>query len=338
MWTVVGAVFIVGGLVFGGVSSMVDEISSGEFSFGAEASDDDAEITYRELGSSSTVTIDAYDLEANTLTEVYPKYTILDSAGGLVVDNTNSNSTNSFVGETWDLYITGNSYYGEPLENFEIANERPIVRVDAHAIAAEANLASVIYDSTGATALGTTGINATDSYDYALDMSADETTVVYYKLDNNQANKEFRWKCLAIAHAGFDDVSVESPGWSEVSLSDELDDVPPVLTQRLTATALTNEDWKSVYCVDNAIVMDEFDEHKIKIKLEQDSTAPGSAGTTEDHFAVMAIDEGYSKGDDGTVSFGWFDAKSHTNHSQVGMAEVSNSPSGKTGGAAVLIS
>lgn len=294
------------------------------------------------VGDSSTVTINAYDREADSLTEGYPSYYILDD-GGRLVEGVNANSTDTSVGNLLSLYGDDDTrYYTDAIINWQVPNRRPSLTVDAHRVAAETSMAVVVYDDT-ITALGAS-INS--SVDYNTTLGASESKTYYVELQNAQSNRLFRLGafCTGVANtSSMDKVTVKANTedtlgytWSSVPLWREIRSTDAV---GLTITNQT-ADYQDCFAPDAGFIdLHEWDKVRIEILAEAGSDDPECdlEGPVGSGFFGQFFDVGYTAASDGTPTFDVYAHDENERHSEIGVAEDEKWPGGKNTGFTVNV-
>jgi hypothetical protein len=279
-------------------------------------------------GTSATVYINAYDLSANSETEVYPTYYIYDAQGNALVDGAGANNTTTFVGQVLNFYGGGASYYVEPKVGYKVTAQSVVSRLDAVAIPSESNMQVVGRDYTG-TAL-TADDNATNTADYSISLGASQTESVQIELQTAVANREYHLK--AICTYAFGDVSefklVEGGDWTEVAMPKEIKDA--TLTQvNDTGSSLTGSyDRCYVYKegTTEVIKMPSWAKKSFNFVVESSTVDP--TANTGDVFGAIFMDGSWAKGKDGKIYFDFYRHDDNGRVSEVGVAETEASPQG----------
>jgi hypothetical protein len=320
-------------------------ISTGATPSGAAASTDACKASIGNdaiLGKASTLYLNGYDKESNTPSSVvnlgsigWIYRNIQDSAGySSATTATSGTSTTGFaVGDTVYVFGGNTSYYIEPYSGC-VDSESKSVNLNAHALAATTNLQTVCYDSTGAATL-TAGVSSLT--DYNLTLGSSDSKFIYCELTVNVANKAFVYDGIAVAK--FYNIS------NVVPVSDDLGDTYTAAATPLsfqsqnvqldasaTAGQVINKDYV-IYQIQSPKILSQWDTVKVKFKVETTSNDPRASTentTSFNGFAVVWIDAGPARGDDGKT---YLDIYSHdVAQSNKGISETLTSPLGKDNG------
>lgn len=318
------ALVLVWGFGFGGFDNLSVADSSG--------GDEVAEVTYRQLGASSTVTFNAYDQVSNSETEVWPDYYVLDKEGSKLIDGVNANTTTTFVGDKLTIMGEGSVHY-VPKQEFAINNERPSLNLDAYTIITESSNTNGVtaFDSTmnGLTASGVSG----NSSDYNISLGADAEEQVTIRIKNVQSNT--RWDVLMLCtgvNGDVDDFYPVGSEWTKVTMPESIDD--ETFSALVPDSADPTVDYDACYQRSSTLTLDEWDYEDVNFVLEAGSTDPTG---TSDFAHLVVIDGSYGKATNGDVSYGAYAKDSTENVSTVGLNEPTASPMGLTSGLAILV-
>lgn len=313
-WAVLGIVLLLLG-IFGTWNFWSESLSQVQVS-GTRVSDASAVtaegeqvIQYQQIGSSSTITLDAYTGSwggAETKTEVYPAYTVKDSKGNTLVNDANANTTTSFVGESLTIYSTGASYYFDSLTK-KVDNERPTFSIEAMDISETTDLVISAYDDTETTAL-TADDNSNNTADYAGGARTNGESYTYYiKLKNNVKDEVFRLGAILTGYCGdeVDDFELTAPGWTEVNIPNG--DLTSSVLQYDDTNESTSCTWKRAYVPTSGdyIELQEWDFVKYEFTLDTDDTTGPSANGDSYVYAGFA-DFGCEADQNGDIICDWY--------------------------------
>jgi len=297
------------------------------------------------FGTSSTLTVNAWDMESNTpysaavdLTTNCWIYKNGNAASNFIAASTDTSaaSVSGFsVGNKVYVYCGGTTYYTDPYEGVCVDTQAMPVSLSAHTATTEANTDITGYDKTGATAL-TSGTSSED--DYTMAMGADADEIIYVQVQNNVANK--KKNICALGAVRFYNISKVEPQsftfegktytWTATTTPLHMQGVD-VQYNETSAGALTKD--YTVYKLSEPINMNEWAYFKIPVVIESDATNdPNGGGGTSgiDGFAILLKDCTWARGVDGAM---YYDFYVHdTGQADVGINEAETSPLGGTNG------
>lgn len=317
---------VVAGLFNWNVISMSD-IKPASFGTGANQNMVD-------FGSSATVTLNAYDLEADGETEVYPEYYVLDSEGNKLVNGAHANTTSTTVGQV--ISIDGSSedatYYVDSVESFSVITTAPTVSIDAHTIVTETNLAISGYDDTMTGLTADDATNNTNDYNLG-NYGADESNNLIVKFRNGQTNSLHQLGAICVGWGGdVDSFKLTEAGWHEDSrgIPKELDDA--TVASRNDANTSSTVQWKTCYVpyaesfstsaiADRVVKFTAYADQFFDFQLVAGSTAP--TANTGDVVIVGFFDIAYEKGKDGSIYFDYFVHDDNEEVTDIGLSEDS---------------
>ena len=303
------------------------------------------------FGTSSTLTVNAWDMESNTpysaaidlLTNcgIYKNGNSASNYIATSADTAAGSVTGFSVGDKIYYYCGNASYYADSYEGVCIDKQTMAVSLSIHSASTEANTDITGYDKTGATAL-TAGTSGED--DYTLAMGADADELIYMQVQNNIANK--RKVICALGTARFYNISKVEPQsftfegktytWSLSITPLHMQSVSVGINETTTTQSLVKD--YTVYKLSEPIVMNEWAYFKIPIVIESDATndPQGGGGTTStDGFAVILKDCGWGRGGDGTHHYNFY--AEDVGQADVAVDETETSPLGGTNGMVVEV-
>lgn len=293
-----------------------------------------AAITYRAVGTSATVYVNAYDRVATSETEVYPYYYITDDNGNKIVDNNGVNSTTTSVGQTLTFMGAGQTYY-VPKMKFEVKNEAPTANIDAYTIITESsNTNGVIAFDDTMTALTATGAN-TSFVDYNVSQGASADDLITVRIKNVQANT--RWDICMIctgAWGDLDDFAPTGSEWTKITMPEVIDDMAIVMPATHAGEGSTTVYFDACYKRSSTLTLDSWEKTDEPFLLEASATDPTGTG---DYAWLQVIDCGYGKSTTGEILYDAYAHDSVENSSKIGLNEPIRSPSGKTTGIAINV-
>ncbi len=259
------------------------------------------------LHDTATVTLDAYDLAADTETEVYPEWTVFNIVDKKLINDAVANSTTiSFVGDNLKTYGTGTTYYCDPVEYPVNLEAGEIVEMDCYTGAAESSMELKLYDS-DKDAL-TASSNSTNEADYSAALGAGEDSVIYMKLANRDSDSVYWLGALCTFYGNdIDDYVLDEGDFTEIPLPKEVKDATWAIKND-SGSDLTG-DWDHCYAMlDNTgeivpLALEEWDDTGyLRTVVTGGSTEP--AAHTGDNYGVLALDYSYVVGAEGRIHGG----------------------------------
>jgi len=248
----------------------------------------------------------------------------IDIACGSIVDvwSGNTSSVNS-------------DYYLEPKTGICVNKKVMTVTLDAYKIAAESNLQTTVYDDSGSTAL-----SAGDVEDYKISLGANEEKAVYAKIKINSANVAYRLIGVATV-VGKNLSSFKPVGMSSAVTAEFLKDVSIQYNQSNSANTVLKS--YSVYKLSEPVMLTQWESKKYQFKIKSSATADPldtddsleSTGTSVPFVALIWLDGDYAEDENGNMVLDYY--QHDDNENNVGMAEIPESPYGKTGGAFIEV-
>ena len=307
-----------------------------------------ADLVTAELkGKAVTLMVNAWDQESDTPMSSPVDLNVWYYANGVTGQHYVTNDTDSSVkeisgfavGDVLYAYSGSTSYYGEPVEGLCLDGQRENVNIDAHAIATEANMQTVMYDDTGSAALsaGSGGV------DYYVTMGANEDKAVFSKLKVNVANKAYHfggWATFKFYNVTGVTPQNEEGVYTKVGTPAHLESVK-VNYNTTTTTGITGS--YALYAIDVPILMSQWDNIKEQFKLETGTNDPvssdGSAAKLDalefNGFAIISKDICYDRGASGGIDFSI--ATVNTAETDKCLDETETSPTGLQIGAVVSV-
>jgi hypothetical protein len=308
---VIGVVALLGVLMAAGILSLGPKAGGA----GAEAGG-----TTVITDDSATLTIDSFDMAADTETEISsPVITVIDQAGTKLINDAANDSTSCNKGDVLGIWGTGTAYYCEPTSGVSIAKTNERARMECGDGAAEASMSVKIYDEENNVL--TADDDAENEADYSVTLGADEVKTLYVKITNNDDNSWYWLGAICTFSGGdIDDFEVTDSNWEEMLMPKEVDDATWSLDND-TATAFTG-DWDHCYKpVGSAyLVLEEYDNTgMIQLKVTADSTNP--AANTGDNFGLVTLDYSYNVGKDGKIYSGVDDGSDNEDVGNMGTVD-----------------
>jgi hypothetical protein len=300
------AVFV---LAYGLFVWLPDQDGEFDFSVGDTGEEDDGRVLVDDnIGDAATVTLNAYDKAADTETEVYPTWTVVDDANGnkVVNDGAANSTTLLVVGDTLNAYGTGTTYYcPEPVIGFEVDKVQKTVNLDCYTAATDSTMSLKIYDDSMDEL--TADDNASNEADYSLALGSSEEQVLYIKLSNDDSDSAYPLGAFCTYASGnTDDFEIVDSDYEEIPLPEEVDDATPTVAND-AATDKTG-DYKHCYkpVSGDYLLLEEWEDTGfVKAKVTAGSTEP--AANAGDNFGVIAIDHSWNVFADGSVQGGIHD-------------------------------
>ena len=124
------AILVVSGLMLGVVSLAPPGGSGSEGGTPTPADDN--------LNDAATLTINAYDLAADSQSSVSPTITVTNGDGQKVINDAASSNATTFVGDSLSLWGTGTTYYCDPLADVYVSKPSgQIAELDCYTGAAD---------------------------------------------------------------------------------------------------------------------------------------------------------------------------------------------------------
>jgi hypothetical protein len=262
-------------------------------------------------GTSSTLTFNAYNLEASdpyssavdTTVWVYKNGVGATNFVGSSTDTTAYDFSGFTVGDVAYVYGGGSSYYVEKLENVCVDAQRKNINLNAHAIQTQANMQITGYDDTGSTTL-TTGTTGEENYEISL--GANEQKTFYIQLKNNGADAEY--DVCGIAVRVTNDVQDCYPvGYTSGHLAKYLDTTPITINQ--TGALNLTGGYDKVYTFD-PIKLHEWESKKFQFVIKASTTDPtasdGASYANADLCIIQFVDCSYGRANDGTIYYDYY--------------------------------
>lgn len=298
------------------------------------------------LGTSATLSLNAYDQESNTpyssavdLTTNCNFYRDSNSAGNYVgpTSDTSAGNLSGFkVGDKIVGYCGGSSYYTDPIDQC-VAGQQESVEISTHAAVAESNMQITVYDNTGGTTLDAT--SSANYGDYNLTLGAGGEDTIYVKLKNNVGNKAYQFCGWGVAT--FYNVSAVRPQnveatYTAIATPESMKNIDIEVN---TTSNTLNKDY-TVYKADSAIMLHQWDTLTEQFEVEaSDTNDPIAYGLTTgsdlNGFAILAKDCQWARGGDGAEHFDI--ATVDVSQTDVGVDETETSPRGKQTGVQVCV-
>lgn len=314
---------------------------------GATLSSCEASVSSDIRGTSATVTVNAWDLEADNPygsavdvadTFVFKSNSIAasDSTNYLttLTDTSAGSVTGVKVGEVITIVGGSSGYYLEPAEGVCIDGQQKSVNLNAHVVNAEGGYTVVVYDSTGSTALSA----GDESIDYKRSLGANEEQLFFQRPKVDDANNGY-WLC-GIGYANGLNVSRVTPDSSKFSPAItplHMKDVA-IEINGTDVTSSTMTRTYSIYKLNTPVLLSEFDEAKWQFTIEAGANDPvGAAGGDTGSAIVWGItkDCAWTRGTDGRM---YYDLYNHTStQPDSGLQETETSPNGLDVGFAIEI-
>jgi len=287
-----------------------------------------------DFGKASTVTLNSYDQEANSETEVYPEYYVVNSAGDKLLNGIVANTTSTTVGEVISVYGSGEdaTYYLDIKKDFTVLTEAPTMSLEAHTIVTETNLAITGYDD------ALNGLTADDSSNNTADYNlgnygADESNSISLKFRNGQANSLMQLGAICVGWGGdVDEIKLTESGWYKDGrgVPKELDDA--TVSHKNDTNQAQTVDWKECYVPysatfastsseDRVVEFHQYDDQYFEFEVVAGSTAP--TADTGDVAIVGFFDIANEKGKDGLMYFDYFVHDDNEEVTDVGLSEDS---------------
>jgi len=303
------------------------------------------------FGTSSTLTLNAWDMESNTpyssavdLTTNCYIYKNGNAASNFIkasTDTSDASVTGFSVGNKVYIYCGGSSYYTDPFENTCVDTQAMPVSLSTHTATTEANTDITVYDKTGASAL--TSGTASES-DYTMAMGANQDELIYVQVQNNVANA--RKDVCALGVVRFYNISKVEPQsftfegktytWTAATTPLHMQSVAVSYNETAAGQTLTKD--YTVYKLSEPIDMNEWAYFKIPVVISSDATNNPIThhGTSSlNGFALLLKDCTWGRGTDGAM---YKDFYTHdTGQSDVGIDENETSPLGGTNGALIEV-
>lgn len=294
-------------------------------------------VTEELRGKQSTVTINAYDLEANNpyssqVSSATTVWVFKDGTFLQKIDDVTSKDITVPAGSSLSFYGGNGSLYVDTLEGYCVNSLDASVDLDVHSVQSEGNMQVTMYDETASSTLSA---GDSDQEDYYVTMGSGEEKAVYFKLKNNGANAAFHWGGLAVAE--FYNISSVEPasGFSAEATPDFLSSQDIQVNETSGNKQTINKDFK-LFKKNSVEKLSEWESNKIQITVESDSSNDPIASTHNinfNGFGLMALDATYARGADGEM---YHDVHDHgASESNVGLTETVTSPLGKEVGALV---
>lgn len=261
--------------------------------------------------NTATLNVNGYDLSADSKTEVYPIYTIVDQDGNIIIDDAVTNSTTvarDLVGNpsAVSIYGTGTTYYCDAIIGQVIDDDPEYSNVDCYTGSAESSMSMTMFTDKG---IGLTADdNATNEADYSVSLGSDEIAILYAELQNADSDSRYQLGAVCTFIDGdIDDYEVIDDSqrgnyWVEIPLPKEVKDAVPLLKND-SGTDMAG-DWSHCYKPrDSAfITLDEYETIYIKTKVTAGNTNP--ALNTGDNFGILAVDYSFDGNAEGVVTGG----------------------------------
>lgn len=289
------------------------------------------------IGDQATLTLNAYDLEANseTLISAMPVgvYKILDAEGTLQklndIDsyNTSATVTTASVGQQLAFFGGSSTYYMDPVAVYDVSTAVDTIRLDGHAIALESEMSMTVKDEDGNTL--TADDDAENTADYSLSLGADEETLITAKLKVGASDNSYQLKAIGVFYNNdVDNLEPVGSDWVKVTMTDELKDA--VVTQVNDSSTSFTGDYDAVYVykpnTNEVVNLQEWESYDIPLVITAGSTDP--TANTGDFAGIIALDGAWEEGQDGNMYFDYYKHDTNEKVSDVGLDETETSPQG----------
>lgn len=294
-----------------------------------------ASVTADNQGKSATLTYNAYDKansaplsnNVNANISIYKVSSMDDTSADnfltTATDTTGGSLTTITAGSVVSIFGNGGvDYYVMPKTNICVNGQQGTVNLDAYAIAAESNIQSALFDSSGnALSAGNGGTDKTTA------MGASAKDQFSWEIKVNAANKAYYLGAVGFATGtNISDAYPIGSAFKEVATPQHMKDI--AIAANSTAEATQTKTY-TVFELTTPKLLTEYEKYRLDFKVEASANdpvgAPGTAGASEVYG--LAKDATYiinpSSGvvelriDDGTTS-----------EADIGLAETETSPCG----------
>ena len=282
------------------------------------------------LGKASTVTVNAWDREANAAysapVTVIARYYVNGVYKSTV--DTSGKTLTAAVGDVVSIFGAANSTYYLDKGEFCVENEASSASLDAHAIVGINAINLTLYDDTASTELSAGTISDEEDYDIAL--SADQEKKIFIRAQVNGADTSFQFAAIATSTQNdISSVEVKESGFTSSYVPKFLKNIQ-ISNGTKSGSAATNfTKWDTVWKPSTPILMHEFEEKKFPVTIKAGSTDPttNAAWGSSDVAMFCFLDAAYARGTDGKEYNDYF---VHDNaESNVGLVEDVKFPVGK---------
>jgi len=346
----VGAIAVVGAVAWGFGSGTIApwlssstglNFESGQSMGGVplEGADSQVVVINDNVGDGATVTVDVYDVEASSQTEVLAMPLAVFKADGTKLKDVSSFTSattvaNVKVGESISFAGGNSSFYVDaPTDLFVISGVQETVVLNGHQIAGESSMAVTCYDDTGSTALTANG-NTTHA-DYQMALGTGQSKKMFCKLANNDDYSLFQLGAICTGTMNTTK-SIKPTGseWEAVAVPDGLAEDINYWTSDTSALA-TDGEYDACYRRTSALPLKAWDDtgnipFEVKAEAGKDPTAD-----SKNMGVILFVDSAWAEGADGKMYFDFFQHDDSKDVNTVGMAETDNSPIGKQVGTVI---
>jgi len=289
------------------------------------------------IGDQATLTLNAYDMEANseTLISQLPVgvYRILDAEGSLQklndIDsyNTSTTVTTASVGQQLAFFGGSSTYYMDPIAVYDVSTAVDTIRLDGHAIATESEMSMTVKDEDGNTL--TADDDAENTADYSISLGADEETLITAKLKVGASDNSYQLKAIGVYYENdVDNLEPVGSDWVKVAMTKEIKDATVTFTND-TSTAFTG-DYDAIYVykpnTNEVVNLKEWESYEIPLVITAGSTDP--TANTGDFAGIIALDGAWAEGSDGNMNFDYYKHETAEGVGTVGLDETVTSPQG----------
>lgn len=281
-------------------------------------------------GVSASISMSAYDKQADSLTEVYPTWFVTDESGTILLNGV-GNSTTSVKGETVSFAIIGSTYLGGEYPLKLIETEAPSWNFDVHTLSAETSMVVKVMDSDNTALTADNNVNNTADYSQALGPSQGKT--IQIKLSNEDSDSVYPAGGIAtFSNNDCDSIEIVDSRLTKVASGKEISKASIVQYNDVN-TSYTITGYDALYTFNDPVTdgyLEEWKDFVLSARINAGSVDP--TANTGDFCGGVFVDIGYEDNADGKVEYGIFKQDQDEQATAVGISDTLTSPQGLTSG------
>lgn len=314
------------------------------------------DVTAEQRDDTATAVLNAFDQQSNTPdsatvnahVNIFLAATEAETGRDNFLDGVTDTTGNGFttglnIGDT--ITIGGNStgnFYVETREGICLNKPTQTVTLNVHQRVAETGMTTTVYDRTGSTQHSNPTANGNSTcQDYTYNSGTDERVDTFYELRVNASDRAYNLIGLAFSENGevlkIEPVGNDAGLFTKVAaplwLSNEA--VPMNSSHNASAVNMDFEPW----VLASPVLVTEFQTVKYHFQSVMTSVAAANdvnCDTDSDVTVQIWLDQDSFRGADGGIDHSFYNkGRPDTESNNVGVAELANSPFGRTSGSII---
>ena len=306
------------------------------------------------IGDAVTLTINPYDVEADTPSEITTSIQLIDPTTGSILTNQLSSSDFTAglnVGDVVEIHSDNATYYLDNSGQLALDSVRKVVdqfstpKVQAHTVVTETNLATVGQDKDKNTLTASTATVGVVNADYDLTLGNNEEKIVHVDFTQGQANALFRLGavCTTMSTNTTDSINVINAevdtqdlvgtvSFKSVGTPKELNKAALSVNSTDSATVTSWTGYDDCFVPTNEkgyIDLHEYDNVNLKATIKADGN-PVAGGAAYAGFLFVDYAEDFDTNNRLVADFFRHDVDEEV--TDIGLAESHTSPQGGTSG------